>query len=90
MSNPSMEERIKELQELKHMREELEAEINAIEDEIKQSMGEEETLLAGAFKVIWKNVTSSRFDSNRFKKDHAELAAAYMKQTTVRRFTVSA
>lgn len=90
MSNPSMEERIKELQELKHMREELEAEINAIEDEIKQSMGEEETLLAGAFKVIWKNVTSSRFDSTRFKKDHAELAAAYMKQTTVRRFTVSA
>ena len=90
MSNPSMEERIKELQELKHMREELEAEINAIEDEIKQSMGEEETLLAGAFKVIWKNVTSSRFDSTRFKKDHAELAASYMKQTTVRRFTVSA
>lgn len=90
MSNPSMEERVKELQELKHMREELEAEINAIEDEIKQSMGEEETLLAGAFKVIWKNVTSSRFDSTRFKKDHAELAAAYMKQTTVRRFTVSA
>ena len=90
MSNPNMEERIKELQELKHMREELEAEINAIEDEIKQSMGEEETLLAGAFKVIWKNVTSSRFDSTRFKKDHAELAAAYMKQTTVRRFTVSA
>lgn len=90
MSNPSMEERIKELQELKHMREELEAEINAIEDEIKQTMGEEETLLAGAFKVIWKNVTSSRFDSTRFKKDHAELAAAYMKQTTVRRFTVSA
>ena len=90
MSNPSMEERIKELQELKHMREELEAEINAIEDEIKQSMGEEETLLAGAFKVIWKTVTSSRFDSTRFKKDHAELAAAYMKQTTVRRFTVSA
>lgn len=90
MSNPNMEARIKELQELKHMREELEAEINAIEDEIKQTMGEEETLLAGAFKVIWKNVTSSRFDSTRFKKDHAELAAAYMKQTTVRRFTVSA
>ena len=90
MSNPSLEERIKDLQELKHMREELEAEINAIEAEIKQSMGEEETLLAGAFKVIWKNVTSSRFDSTRFKKDHADLAAAYMKQTTVRRFTVSA
>ena len=90
ISNPSMEERIKELQELKHMREELEAEIATMEDEIKSVMGEEETLLAGAFKVTWTPYTSSRFDSTRFKKDHAELAAAYMKQTTVRRFTVSA
>lgn len=90
MSNPNMEARIKELQELKHLREELDEEIAAIEDEIKQTMGEEETLFAGAFKVIWKTATSSRFDSSRFKKDHAELAAAYTKQTTVRRFTVSA
>ena len=41
MSNPNMEAKIKELQELKHLREELEAEITAIEDEIKQTMGEE-------------------------------------------------
>ena len=89
MSNPNMENKVKELLELKRMKEELEAEIVGMEDEIKSVMGDEETLLAGAFKVSWKPYTSSRFDSSRFKKDHADLAAAYMKQTTSRRFSIN-
>ena len=88
MSNPNMETKVKELLELKRMKEELEAEIAGVEDEIKSVMGEEETLLAGAFKVTWTPYTSSRFDSTRFKKEHAELAAAYTKTTTTRRFSV--
>ena len=88
MSNPTMEPKIKELLELKRMKEELETEITAIEDEIKSRMGDEETLLAGAFKVTWTPYTSTRFDSARFKKDHADLAAAYTRTTTARRFCV--
>ena len=88
MSNPNMEAKVKELLELKRMKEELEAEITSMEDEIKQVMGDEETLLAGAFKVTWTPYTSTRFDSARFKKEHAELAAAYTKPTTARRFSV--
>ena len=88
MSDHNMEPKVKELLELKRMKEELENEITALEDEIKNRMGEEETLLAGAFKVTWTPYTSSRFDSVRFKKDHAELAEAYTKTTTTRRFTV--
>ena len=71
------------------MKEELEAEITAMEDEIKQVMGNEETLLAGAFRVNWKPYTSMRFDSVRFKKDHADLAAAYTRQTISRRFSIN-
>ena len=89
MSNPTMEPRIKELLELKRMKEELEAEITSIEDEIKSRMGDEEILIAGAFKVSWKAYTSSRFDSTRFKKEHADLAAAYTKQTTACRFSIN-
>ena len=88
MSNPNMESQIKELLELKRLREELDNEIQAAEDAIKQVMGDEETLLAGAFKVTWTPYTTSRFDSTRFKTDHAELAAAYTKTTTTRRFSV--
>jgi len=88
MSDHNMEPKVKELLELKRMKEELENEITALEDEIKNRMGDEETLMAGAFKVTWTPYTTSRFDSARFKKDHAELAAAYTKTTTTRRFTV--
>lgn len=89
MSDHNMEPKVKELLELKRMREELEAEITTLEDTIKTRMGEEETLLAGAFKVSWKPYTSTRFDSARFKKDHADLAAAYTKTTTARRFSIN-
>ena len=70
------------------VKEEIEAEITAAEDEIKAVIGNEETLFAGAFKVTWTPYTTSRFDSTRFRRDHAELAAAYTKTTTTRRFSV--
>ena len=88
MSNPNMESKIRELMELKRLREELDAEITAAEDEIKRIMGDDDTLLAGAYKVTWTPYTTTRFDSARFKRDHAELAAAYTRTTTARRFTV--
>ena len=89
MSTNEIKAKAAELKELKAMREELDAEIAAIEDAIKAEMGEHEQIVAGPFKIIWKAVTSSRFDSARFKKDHAELAAAYTKTTTTRRFLIN-
>lgn len=89
MSNPNMESKVKELMELKRMKEELEIEITAAEDEIKAIMGDEETLLAGAFKVTWKAVTSSRLDSTALKKALPEIAKQFMKQTTARRFSIN-
>jgi len=89
MSNPNMESQIKELLELKRMREELDVEIAAAEDAIKAIMGDEETLLAGAFKVSWKNFTSSRLDSTALKKAMPEIAAQFTRQTTIRRFSIN-
>ena len=89
MSNQSMETKVKELMELKRMKEELEAEIAAVEDEIKKVMGDEETLFAGAFKVSWKTFTSSRLDSTALKKAMPELAVQFTKQTTARRFSIN-
>ena len=89
MSNPNLEPKVKELLELKRMRDELDAEIQAAEDEIKQAMGDDDTLLAGPFKVTWKTVTSSRLDSTALKKALAEITARFMKQTTTRRFSIN-
>ena len=89
MSNPNLEPQVKELLELRRMRKELDAEITAAEDAIKAIMGEDETLTAGAFKVSWKAVTSSRMDSTALKKAMPEIAARFMKQTTTRRFSIN-
>ena len=88
MSNPNMEAKVHELMELKRMKEELEAEIAAAEDAIKAVMGDEELLTAGAYKVSWSNVTSTRLDTTALKKALPDVAAAYTKTTTVRRFSV--
>ena len=88
MSNPNMEAKVKELMELKRLKEELEAEIAATEDAIKAVMGDEELLTAGAYKVSWSNVTSTRLDTTAMKKALPDVAAAYTKTTTVRRFSV--
>ena len=89
MSNPSMEAKVKELMELKRMKEELEAEIAMAEEAIKAVMGEEELLTAGAYKVSWKTFTSSRIDTTALKKALPDVAAAYTKTTTARRFAIN-
>lgn len=81
---------VTELQELKRMQEELQAEIDSLTDAIKAHMTEAQvdTLTAGAWKVSYKAVTSNRLDSSAFKKAMPELAERFMKTTTTRRFIV--
>ena len=89
MSNPNMENQIHELLEFKRLREELDNEITAAEDAIKAIMGDDELLLAGAYKVSWKTFTSSRLDTAALKKALPDIAAAYTKTTTGRRFSIN-
>ncbi len=85
-----MDSKVKELRELHRMVEELAGEIEALQDEIKAEMTTQgvDTLSGSDWKVTWKNVASSRFDSKAFKATHAELYAQYSKPTTSRRFVV--
>ena len=78
-----------EYKELQRMKEELESTMEALKDAIKEAMHGAEVVTAGAYKIAYKAVTSSRFDTTRFKKDHAELAEAYTKTTTAARFTIN-
>ena len=80
--------KVQELMELRRMSEELQAEIDTLQEAVKDFMGSEESMIAGAFKVSYKSVTSSRLDSAALKRDLPNVAALYTKQTTTRRFTV--
>lgn len=88
MSIAEITAKVTEYQELKRMLEEIEAEMAALQDEIKAHMGESEMLMAGPYKVSYKNVTSSRVDTTALKKALPDIAAKYTKTTTTRRFTV--
>ena len=88
MSIAEITAKVTEYQELKRMLEEIEAEMTALQDEIKAHMGESEMLMAGPYKVTYKAVTSSRVDTTALKKALPDIAAQYTKTATTRRFTV--
>ena len=83
-----LEDACKEYKELLRMREELEAEMEATAAQIKEIMGDRETVTAGPFKVSNKLVTSSRLDSKGLKTAFPDLVARFTRSTQYRRFTV--
>lgn len=91
MSKTEMTSKVRELKELKAMADELAAEITAIEDTIKADMTAQgvEEMTVDVYKVRYKTVKSSRFDSTAFKKAMPDLAAQFMRETESRRFTVA-
>ena len=89
MSINEMEAKIRELRQLQALIAEAEAEAEAIRDEIKAAMGEQEILLAGEYKVTWRTVTSTRLDTAALKKALPEVAERFTRETTTRRFNVA-
>lgn len=91
MSTIEMNEKVKELRELKRMAEELADEISAIQDSIKTEMtarGVDE--LAGLdWKATYKEVTFNRLDSTALKKALPEVAERFSKTTTSCRFVLA-
>lgn len=91
MSIDTMNAKVQELRELRRMADELAAEIEAIQDEIKGHMTAQDTdTLTGIdWKITWKAVTSNQLDTTALKKALPDVAAQYTKQTTARRFVLA-
>lgn len=91
MSTKEMTTKIHQLRKLNAKAEALAAEIETIKDEIKAEMTAQnvDELNGSDWKVTWKPVTSSRFDSVAFKKTHADLYGQYCKESTSRRFVMA-
>ena len=92
MSTIEITSKIEELKELEALIEEAKTEAEALRDEIKQEMLNRNTeeLEAGHFIVRYTTVLSNRFDTVAFKKLYGELYKTYTKQTTSKRFSISA
>ncbi len=89
MDRKEINAKFKELAELKMMEEEIKAEKEALEKELKEYMESSaiDTLIGDEHKATFKEVVSNRFDSTAFKKDHADMYKAYQKPSASMRFT---
>ena len=89
MSTNELEKKLKELRQIMALIEEAQAEAETIKDEIKATMGDQEELRAGEYKITWKAVTTSRLDTAALRKAMPDVAAAFTTQSTTRRFIVA-
>lgn len=90
MGTIELNNKVMELKELEQFADEIAAEIEALKDQIKKEMADRNTdeMTVGVFTVRWKEYESSRFDSKKFKADHADMYEAYKKTSTSKRFTI--
>lgn len=89
MQIKEMESKAREIKELVRMREELDAEIASLQDEIKAAMGDQEQMVCGEYKISWKHIESRRIDTTALKTAMPDVAAQFTKTTGTRRFTVN-
>ena len=87
-ANDSIITKVEELMDLRKLAEELQAQMEAITDEIKAYMGSEETMMAGSWKVTWKQSVSRRVDTTALKKVLGDALDEYTKTVTTRPFKV--
>ena len=81
--------KVQELMEIRGMIEELQAEAEKITDVVKAFMGDEETMVAGVWKVSYKETVSHRLDTNALKKILGDALEGYYKTIITRPFKVS-
>ena len=89
MSTHEIESKVRELRQLQALVDEAEAEIEAIKDAIKAHMGAVEELRAGEYQIIWRTVKASRIDTKALQKAMPDVAQAFTRETTTRRFCVA-
>lgn len=77
--------------EIQQMIAELNDQAESIKDSVKSAMVElsKEELEGPGWRATWHNVTTNRFDSTAFKKQHADLYQEFCKASTGTRFTLN-
>jgi predicted phage-related endonuclease len=88
MSANELEGKCRELRQLQSLIEDAQAEAEAIKDAIKARMGDSEELRAGEYRVTWKAVETARIDTSAMRKALPDVARAFTRSTTTRRFCV--
>ena len=91
MSNETIAAKAAELFGIRREIEELSAVKAALEDELKLAMAARgaEEMTAGAHRLSWKVVTSTRIDTAALKRTLPDIAARFTKESRACRFTIN-
>ena len=91
MTERMISNRLRKLRELESQKAELEKQIEALKEEIKQDMSDKglEEQKVGDFTIRFITIVTNRFDSKSFKKDHSDLYDRYIKAAESKRFTIA-
>ena len=88
--NNEIEKTVSELMEIRAMIEELEEEAEGLTDTIKAFMADDETMVCGPWKIIYRETVSKRIDSAALKKDlGADALEGYYKTVVSRPFRIA-
>lgn len=79
---------IEALEQLNSELKEIEKQKKEYENRLKGMLGEFETGVASNHIVTWKNITSSRVDTKKLKKERPDIYEQYLKKSTSRRFNI--
>lgn len=90
MSSAEISNKIKALQELEGLIDELRIEADILRDSIKAEMVARDTeeLICGSNIVRYTEIVSNRFDSTSFKRVMPEVYKSFTKLVTSRRFSI--
>lgn len=77
MSINEIEAKCREIRQLQNLIQEAEDEMEALKDQLKAHMGDQETFLAGEYSIRWKTVRSSRLDTAALRKALPEVAKRF-------------
>ena len=89
IAQSNLDEIMKELAEYSRMAEEIAATVDSLKDVLKSHMEQcgIDTIAGTEHKATYKAVASSRIDTAALKRDKPDIATAYTKTTTIKRFT---
>ena len=91
MSVNEMISKVRSIKELEALIAEAQAEAEALKDELKAQMNEQNTeaLVVDVYKIRYTTVSSERVDTTAFKKALPDLAKQFTKTSTTRRFSIA-
>ena len=89
MTERQITNRIKNLQSLEQMRDDLDKQIEKLKDEIKAAMNDTEIMTVGEFVVHWPHVTTDRLGTKAIKADLPDIYKKYTVPALSRRFRIT-